>query len=157
MRATCVAGLRANNASSCSPAPTVCRLSSSAYAERVGVVASLGIGAAPQSWNRAAELSADRAAMLAVQKLEPYVGMMMKLAGGVRSSAHELDPAAFLEQARHLDDLALQSMLTRYHRFRLRTFNTHPLIVERARHFDEWIRRGDPARIIAGQRSAEAA
>ncbi|MDT3442386.1 M48 family metallopeptidase [Pseudofrankia sp. BMG5.37] len=111
------------------------------------VAVGLGIGAALKSWDRASEFTADRAAMLATQDLDACVGMMMKLAGGVRSD--EMGTAAFLEQAQHLDVLAAESKISRLHRFQLRVGSGHPLVVERARRFQEWIASGEPGDIVA--------
>jgi Zn-dependent protease with chaperone function len=105
-----------------------------------------GVRLALRTWDRASEFTADRAAMLVTQDLETCVGMMMKLAGGVRSDT--MDPAAFLEQARHLDDLAEQSRISRLARFQMRMTSTHPLVVDRARRFDQWITSGQPSLII---------
>ncbi|WP_238429447.1 M48 family metallopeptidase [Frankia nepalensis] len=106
----------------------------------------IGIRVALKSWDRASEFTADRAAMLATQDLDACVGMMMKLAGGVRSD--QMSTAAFLEQARRLDDLASESKISRFHRFQLRVGSSHPLVVERARHFHEWITSGQPGDLI---------
>ncbi|MBX6391775.1 MAG: M48 family metallopeptidase [Frankia sp.] len=114
----------------------------------VNLTIGLGVRAALSTWQRMAELSADRAAMLTVQDVQPCVRSMMKLAGGARSIVDELDPAAFLEQASHLDSLAQDSRLARLHRFRMRTSSDHPLLVERARLFDEWIRSDEPIAIL---------
>jgi Zn-dependent protease with chaperone function len=107
----------------------------------------MGIRIGLKSWDRASEFTADRAAMLATQDLDACIGMMMKLAGGVRSD--EMSTAAFLEQANHLDTLAGESRISRLHRFQLRVGSGHPLVVERARHFHDWISSGAPGDIVA--------
>jgi Zn-dependent protease with chaperone function len=110
------------------------------------LVVSTGVRLALKSWDRASEFTSDRAAMLVTQDLDACVGMMMKLAGGVLSD--QMDPAAFLEQARHLDELAAESTISRLARFQMKMSSTHPLVVERARRFDEWITTGEPAAIL---------
>jgi len=115
-------------------------------ANPVTAVVGVGVRAALSSYDRASELTADRAAMLTVQDLDACVGMMMKLAGGVQSD--QMNAAAFLEQARRLDDLAKSNTISRFHRFQLRMGGDHPLLVERARRFDEWITSGELGAII---------
>ncbi|WP_239381136.1 MULTISPECIES: M48 family metallopeptidase [unclassified Frankia] len=115
-----------------------------------GNLATFGLGAGLSAWSRKAELTADRAAMLAVQDPDPCVRMMMKLAGGATRWLDQMNPAAFLEQARLLDDMAERSTLARFHRMRIRTSGSHPLAVERARYFDEWLREDEPRKILDG-------
>jgi Zn-dependent protease with chaperone function len=114
----------------------------------IGNLAAFGLGAGLSVWSRKAELTADRAAMLAVQDPDPCVRMMMKLAGGAARWLDQMDPAAFLEQARLLDDMAERSRLAWLHRLRIQTTGSHPLAVERARYFDEWLRGDAPKKII---------
>ncbi|WP_131787515.1 M48 family metallopeptidase [Protofrankia symbiont of Coriaria ruscifolia] len=116
----------------------------------VGNVAAFGLGAGLAAWARKAELTADRAAMLAVQDPGPCVRMMMKLAGGATRWLEQMNPDAFLEQARLLDDMAEESKLARFHRLRIRTAGSHPLAVERARYFDEWLHEDEPRKILEG-------
>ncbi|WP_250280939.1 MULTISPECIES: M48 family metallopeptidase [unclassified Frankia] len=110
-------------------------------------IVGVGVRAALKSYDRASEFTADRAAMLTTQDLHACVGMMMKIAGGVQTD--QMDTTAFLEQARHLDDLASASNISRFHRFQLRIGGDHPLLVERARRFDEWIMSGQPGVVLA--------
>jgi Zn-dependent protease with chaperone function len=126
----------------------------------VGGIVTAGLRAALRVWHRRAELTADRAALLVVQESDPCVRMMMKLAGasgasgasGVSSAGEPsgLDTGAFLEQARLLADFERDSRLARVQGIRLRSRSDHPLAVERARFFDEWLRGAEPKRILAG-------
>jgi Zn-dependent protease with chaperone function len=88
-------------------------------------------------WTRCAELSCDRAALLATQDPKVVVSVLMKLAGGSPSIAPKLNVDAFLEQARTYDQISnseLGSMLKQAQTAQL----THPLPVLRAREIDQW-------------------
>jgi Zn-dependent protease with chaperone function len=113
-------------------------------------VVSLGMRAALKSWDRASELSSDRAALLATQDLDACIGMMMKLAGGVRSE--QMNWRAFLAQAQELDERVEESRIARLAKWQLKMTSTHPLMIERARHFDQWITSGEPSAIVARYR-----
>jgi Zn-dependent protease with chaperone function len=98
-------------------------------------------------WSRKAELSSDRAGLLAVQETTAALGTSLKLAGG--GSAEETDLNAFLQQAdeyRSEGDLAdsvfkiLNLMGT-----------THPFHTLRAAELRDWIESGDYERILRGE------
>jgi Zn-dependent protease with chaperone function len=131
----------------------------------VGGIVTAGLRAALRVWHRRAELTADRAALLVVQDSDPCVRMMMKLAGastayhsavagGAQGRSGEragLDTEAFLEQARLLADFERDSRLARVQGIRLRSRSDHPLAVERALFFDEWLRGAEPKKILTGE------
>lgn len=88
-------------------------------------------------WMRCAELSCDRAALLASQDPKVVMSVLMKLTGGSPTLASQLNLDAFIEQARDYDaveDTELGEMLKNLHREQL----THPLPVLRAREIDRW-------------------
>lgn len=88
-------------------------------------------------WLRCAEFSCDRAALLATQKPEVVMSVLMKLAGGSPSLAPQLNLEAFVEQARAyeaLDSTELGQMLKSAQSAQL----THPVPVLRAREIDRW-------------------
>lgn len=88
-------------------------------------------------WLRCAEFSCDRAALLATQKPEVVMSVLMKLAGGSPTLAPQLNLEAFVEQARAYDavgDNELGQMLKAAQIEQL----THPLPVLRAREIDRW-------------------
>lgn len=107
-------------------------------------------------WDQMSELTADRAAMLVVQEEKPCITMMMKLAGGPSRFGTQLDAEAFLDQARRLQDLTFQSEIADRHRRRMVAGATHPLLVERARILDDWIRGGGYAKVLAAPEAVEA-
>jgi hypothetical protein len=102
--------------------------------------------AALLEWWRKAELSADRAGLLACQDPAASLRLSMKLAGG--GDLSEVDTAAFLEQAAEYDrggdlrDSLLKVMLVWQ--------RTHPLPVARAAEIQAWLDSGAYQRILAG-------
>ena len=97
-------------------------------------------------WWRKAELSADRAGLLAGQDPAAALRAHMKLAGG--NDLREIDTAAFLEQAAEYDrggDLR-DSLI----KLRMLFGLTHPLPVARAADLRRWIDDGHYARILGG-------
>ena len=96
-------------------------------------------------WSRKAELSCDRAGLLAVQAPEPGLSTMLKFAGGTFT---ETNLAAFIEQAEEyrgqneLSDQVFKVMnLLRF---------THPFPVIRVAEMRNWFESGAYERIMAG-------
>ncbi len=97
-------------------------------------------------WWRKAELSADRAGLLAGQDPAAALRAHMKLAGG--GDLREIDTPAFLEQAAEYDrggDLR-DSLI----KLRMLLGLTHPLPVARAADLRHWVDDGGYGRILAG-------
>jgi Zn-dependent protease with chaperone function len=98
-------------------------------------------------WSRKAELSADRAGLLAIQNHEATLRSFMKLAGG--GSPEENDLNEFMNQAeeyRKTGDVAdivfkVLNLLGA----------THPFHVLRAAELRDWIEKGDYDRIMRGE------
>lgn len=93
-------------------------------------------------WLRCAELSCDRAALLAIQDPKVVMSVLMKLSGGSPSLAPLLNLDAFIAQARDYDQLsntqlgeAIKSMQSQQ--------LTHPFPVLRAREIDRWAHSPD--------------
>jgi Zn-dependent protease with chaperone function len=98
-------------------------------------------------WWRKAELSADRAGLLAGQDPAAALRAHMKLAGG--GDLSEIDTAAFLDQAAEYDrggDLR-DSLI----KLRMLLGLTHPLPVARAADLRRWVDEGSYRRILAGE------
>lgn len=92
------------------------------------------------TWGRRSEFSADRSALLAVQQVQPCVGMLAKLAGGSSRFANELDPEVFLEQAREYSEDMDKSNTSKIYRLIASMYKgTHPFTVERAKALNDWI------------------
>jgi Zn-dependent protease with chaperone function len=112
----------------------------------VGSIALRAIIAALYEWWRKAELSADRAGLLASQDPAAALRLDMKLAGG--GDLTEIDTTAFLEQANEYDRAGdLRDSLLKIMLFWART---HPLPVARAADLRGWVDSGAYRRILEG-------
>ena len=112
----------------------------------VGAIALRAIIAAMLEWWRKAELSADRAGLLAGQDPAAALRLLMKLAGG--GDLSQIDTAAFLEQAaEYAGGGDLRDSL---HKIRMTAWSTHPVPVARAAELRQWIDSGAYGRILAG-------
>ena len=120
--------------------------------------ATLGIGAwfgqglviALLEWFRCAELTADRAALLCVQDLEPARDTFMKLAGGTTRMAADMDRDEFLRQVREYEDVD-RSTLDKAYKVLLTLYRTHPFAMQRAKELDQWFGAGYPELMKAKQ------
>jgi Zn-dependent protease with chaperone function len=97
-------------------------------------------------WFRAAELSADRAAVLAVRDPQLVCRTLMTISAGVPSS--RLDVDAFVTQAREYADWTDPHDRTR--RFFLELGRGHPFAVRRVAEIMRWVQEGDYDRIVGG-------
>jgi Zn-dependent protease with chaperone function len=99
-------------------------------------------------WQRKAEFSADRAALLGVQDSKTVMRMEMKFAGG-REYGDTLDVDAFIQQAREYEtgggawDTVLKILNT--------AFRTHPFATVRAAELLRWIEAGGYDAILRGE------
>lgn len=93
-------------------------------------------------WVRSAELTCDRAALLATQDPRIIMSVLMKLTGGSPKLAAQLNLEAFIDQARDYDR-ASQSDLGRTFRQMQTAQLSHPLPVLRAREVDRWAKSSD--------------
>ncbi len=116
-----------------------------------GWVPAAGLGlraviAALREWQRKAELSGDRAGLLATQDIDVVLRLEMKMAGGAHLD--QIDPEAFLQQAADyegsgdLRDGVLKLLNTE------RT--THPFAVVRAAEIKRWAASDEYRDILAG-------
>lgn len=116
---------------------------------------STGLILAFYEWLRKAELSADRAALLVMDELDPVLRNMMRLAGGSSRYAHELDLREFVRQSERYHDLD-EDGLNQVYKFFLYNnvsqgvFLTHPFTVERVKYLQEWSQSPDFQAIRTG-------
>lgn len=89
-------------------------------------------------WQRSAELSCDRAALIAVQDVRAVQGVTMKLVGGSAAYAKRMDVDAFVRQAAQYDEVAEASRLGRMIRQSQQRDATHPLPIYRARELQKF-------------------
>jgi Zn-dependent protease with chaperone function len=99
-----------------------------------------------EEWYRKAELSCDRAGLLASQDPAAAKRVLMKLAGGSRLS--ELNSDAFMEQAHDYD--AVPDVRDGLLKILQLQGNTHPFAVTRFAELSRWIDSGEYERILAG-------
>jgi len=101
-------------------------------------------------WDRCAELTADRAALLAVRSPEIVLRLLMKTAGGTAKLYPQMSFEAFMEQADRLDQLSAESGWARTLMFVQEIFRTHPFPVYRAKEIAEWVTSGNYLEILDG-------
>ena len=111
-----------------------------------GSIVLRGIIAAMLEWWRKAELSGDRAGLLAGQDPQAALRTHMKLAGG--SDLSEIDTTAFLEQAAEYQTGG--DLRDSFIKLRMTIFQRHPMPVARAADLRQWIDSGAYARILSG-------
>ncbi|MGB0560859.1 MAG: M48 family metallopeptidase [Spirulinaceae cyanobacterium] len=100
------------------------------------------------TWLRCAELSCDRAALLASQDPNVVMSVLMKLTGGSPSLASRLNLDAFIAQARDYDQMS-QTPLGEAIKLMQTQQLTHPLPVLRAREIDRWAHSPDYHGLLA--------
>lgn len=113
----------------------------------VGAIALRAIIAAMFEWWRKAELSADRAGLLAGQDPAASLRVLMKLAGG--GDLSQIDTTAFLEQAAEYEGGG--DLRDSIHKIGLTAWSTHPVPVARAAELRKWVDSGAYARIVGGE------
>ena len=110
----------------------------------------LPIQAALFAWSRKAELSCDRAALLATQSPEASARALAKLGGGgLRKRTDPLDLDAVCEQAKEyerLDDSILLKGMSLYQSWH----KTHPYPIFRAKALLEWSKGEEYTKILDG-------
>ena len=90
-------------------------------------------------WSRKAELSCDRAGLLACQSPEAALRVMLRFAGVPESRLDELNIQAYLEQYDVLED----ANATRIGRLFSGIYESHPWIIERVKNLREWVDSGE--------------
>jgi Zn-dependent protease with chaperone function len=112
----------------------------------LGTIVIRAIITALREWWRKAELSADRAGLLAGQDPHAALRLSMKVAGG--GDLSEVDTTAFLEQAAEFERSGdLRDGLIKV---RMVLGRSHPLPVGRAAALRQWIDSGAYGRVLAG-------
>jgi Zn-dependent protease with chaperone function len=123
---------------------------------------STGLLMAFYEWLRKAELSADRASLLVMDDLNLTLMGMMRLAGGSKKYAHEMNLDELIKQSDRYQALD-EDQLNQFYKFSLYNdvssgvFQSHPFTIERIRFLQEWstsaefqnIRQGNYVRVGA--------
>jgi Zn-dependent protease with chaperone function len=99
-----------------------------------------------EEWSRKAEMSADRAGLLATQDVDAARRSLMKLAGGRRLAEFSSDE--FHRQAREYD--AVPDVRESLLKLLQLQGQTHPFAVVRFAELDRWADEGDYGTILAG-------
>lgn len=102
-----------------------------------------GLQVAMFDWERKSELSADRAALIAVQSQSVVNRMYMKLAGATSKYASKLDEKEFFAQIRNYEDATDESFLNKAFISLVTIQMSHPFVIVRAKHLDNWITSGE--------------
>lgn len=120
----------------------------------LGNVITTGLLYAFYEWRRKAELSADRAALLVTDDLNPILHTMMKLAGGSSKYSNEVSLTEFTQQSQDYEALD-QEQLNQIYKFLIYnggngTFLSHPFPVERLSYIKAWEESEDYQQIKQG-------
>jgi Zn-dependent protease with chaperone function len=107
----------------------------------LGALLGQGLVIALYEWYRCAELTADRAALLCVQDIEPARATFMKLAGGTTRLAGEMDRDEFLRQVDDYEEVD-RSTLDKAYKILLTLYRTHPFALQRAKALSTWFTEG---------------
>ena len=98
-------------------------------------------------WSRKAEVSCDRAGLLATQDLNAMTGLLCVMAGGIRGRRDELNLDAFIEQS---NDYREATGLSAYYRMMSTLGRSHPFPVIRVAELRNWVDSGAYTEIMAG-------
>lgn len=109
-------------------------------------LALLPIQLALLEWSRKAELSSDRAGLLATQDPVASMGVFLRLAGG--GKAEDTDLAVFMEQAREYE--AMGGPMDAVYKLLNQVNLTHPFHTLRAAELQQWISDGAYDKILEG-------
>lgn len=115
----------------------------------VGPVVADRLDGSIRRWLQAAELTCDRAALLVAQDPRVVVSVIMKLTGGSPSFARDMNPDAFLRQARDFEEASAATWMGQQTLRQLTRSLSHPLPVIRARELDAWARSEEYRRLLA--------
>ncbi|MBN1335522.1 MAG: M48 family metallopeptidase [Deltaproteobacteria bacterium] len=132
---------------------TLARLLVRAGALRGGLLLSWPLELALLRWSRCAELTCDRAALLASRDLAACLRVHLKMAGGFRPGTRartRLALAPFLAQARELETAEAGSLLDNVLVTLFTAGRTHPFAAWRAMHLVQWVEKGSFLDVLAG-------
>jgi Zn-dependent protease with chaperone function len=107
-------------------------------------------------WDRASELSSDRAALLVVKNPHVVMRALMKVAGGNRRHAQELSIDAFVDQADQFGKMQDEGPLGRYITIFQSLFRSHPFPIWRTKEVIDWVTTGNYLEILDGDYQTRA-
>lgn len=101
-------------------------------------------------WRQKAELSADRAALLATQNCDAVQHALAKLSGFSPKHAETINIEAILRQSAAYDDIGANSLVEKIQKALVLLELTHPIPVERIREIGDWATSQEYKRILQG-------
>ena len=117
----------------------------------VGEALFLSVQLALLEWNRKAEFSCDRAALLAVQDAAPVQSMLGKLAGYSHEKEIPINIDALVEQADQFDEIGADSLFEKALKLYVLMDQTHPYPVVRVREIGQWAKSSQYEAILSKQ------
>jgi len=114
-----------------------------------GWMATLSLQVALLNWERMAEFSCDRAALLVVQDPDIVASALAKLAGGSRRMLNELNLDEILKQADDYHETE-EGYLEQLLKMQLMIQQTHPFPVVRVKEITKWAKSEQYQEIMAG-------
>lgn len=102
-----------------------------------GRLATISLQLAILNWERMAELSCDRAALLVVQDREVVASALSKLAGGSKQILPEINLESILEQAQEYDE-SEETFIEKLFKVNMLLMQTHPFPIVRVKEIMEW-------------------
>lgn len=115
-----------------------------------GQFATSGLKAALFEWSRKAELSCDRAALLATQNLDKLASALGKLAGFSKNLTEPFNLKAIREQAHEYQEVDGSSIFLKLIKVALLSERTHPHTVIRIDEIYKWAESKEYNQIITG-------
>lgn len=103
----------------------------------IGNLAFISLQLAILNWERMAELSCDRAALLVVQDPQVVASALSKLAGGSKKILPEINLESVLEQADEYDDTD-QGLIEKIFKVNMMLLQTHPFPIVRVKEIMKW-------------------
>jgi Zn-dependent protease with chaperone function len=110
----------------------------------------IGLEFALMDWSRKAELSCDRAALLATQNIDAVSSALGKLAGFSRKYISELNLNEIENQSRACRDLSSENLLIKLVQLQAMRTQSHPYPVVRVKEIRSWARSDTYERIVGG-------
>ncbi|MBL8048757.1 MAG: M48 family metallopeptidase [Chthonomonas sp.] len=121
----------------------------------LGDVGTLALVMALAEWSRQAELTADRAGLLACQDLPTSMSANLALAAGPSRFAHEAHLETFVDQARAYQEMSQTDMVGKAIWFmRYGYAASHPMPVYRTQALERWVLAGSYDQILRTYGSA---
>lgn len=107
-------------------------------------------------WQRRSELSADRAAALTLQKVDPVIRTMIRLAGGPKVITDQLNIDLYIKQAEAFDQLVEKSWWDKALQGYAIMNQNHPFLSVRSREILRWEQDGHFQKVIQAMKDEES-